>query len=215
LDDYVEDLEAVRRAYKLERLALFGHSWGGMVAQLYATHYPDRIAKLALCNSSIGLGNDWRAMERAVMAHNRHRSGLGGFVLLGLDQVVAMLPGAVGDHAARRMMARVWRNYFDPPQSAPPPSPEWLAGVHSRPIFATRSAILATKASDLHGLGSVPVLIIFGESDIYGRTTERLIARYPGARVAVIPRAGHVPWLQNRSAFVDVIVDFFELHKAA
>lgn len=32
LQDYVDDLEAVRCACKLERLALFGHSWGGMVA---------------------------------------------------------------------------------------------------------------------------------------------------------------------------------------
>jgi proline iminopeptidase len=215
LQDYVNDLEAVRRANKLERLALFGHSWGGMVAQLYATYHPEQIAKLCLCNSSIGLGDDWRLMERAVMAHNRRRSGIGGFVLLGLDQVLALLPSTFGDRAARRMMARVWCNYFDPPRSAPPPSPEWLSGVYSRPIFATRSAALAAKASDLCGLGSVPVLIIFGESDIYGQTTERLAARYPGARVVVIPRAGHVPWLQNRAAFADILCEFFESQGAA
>lgn len=215
LNDYVEDLDAVRRAYRLERLTLLGHSWGGTVAQLYATRHPDRVAKLCLCNSGIGLGNDWRLMERTVMAHNRRRSGLGGFMLLGLDQVLAMLPGAAGDRAARRMMARVWRNYFDPPQSAPAPSQEWLAGVHSRPIFATRRAALAADAGDLHGLESVPVLIVFGESDIYGRTTERLVARYPNAQVIIIPRAGHVPWLHNRTAFVDALVAFFEMEKPA
>lgn len=215
LQDYVNDLEAVRRANKLERLALFGHSWGGIVAQLYATQHPARIEKLCLCNSSIGLGDDWRLMERAVMAHNRSRSGVGGFMLLGLDQVLAMLSGAAGDRAARRMMARVWRNYFDPPRTAPAPSRQWLAGVYARPIFATRSAALAADANALRGLDAAPVLIIFGESDIYGRTTERLVARYPGAQVTIIPRAGHVPWLQNRTAFVDVIVEFFELRKAA
>jgi pimeloyl-ACP methyl ester carboxylesterase len=59
------------------------------------------------------------------------------------------------------------------------------------------------------------VLIIFGEDDIYGRTTERLTARYPDARVVCIPRAGHVPWLQNRAAFVDAIGTFFETEEAA
>jgi proline iminopeptidase len=215
LRDYVEDLEAVRRAYKLERLALFGHSWGGTVAQLYSTHHPDRVARLCLCNSGIGLGNDWKLMERAVMAHNRRRSGVGGFILLGLDQALAMLPGMAGDRAARRMMARVWRNYFDPPRSAPAPSQEWLAGVHAQPIFATRRAALAADARALRGLDLAPVLIIFGESDIYGRTTERLVARYPGARVMIIPRAGHLPWLQSRTAFVDVIAEFFELQTTA
>ena len=120
-----------------------------------------------------------------------------------------------GDQAARRMMAGVWRNYFDPPESAPTPSREWLAGVHSRPIFATRQAALAAPARELLGLPSVPVLIIFGENDIYGSTTERLVARYPNARVVIIPRAGHVPWLQNRAAFVHAISTFFEAEETA
>lgn len=210
LDDYVNDVEAVRQAFDLDRLQLFGHSWGGMVAQLYATRHPDRVAKLCLSNSSVGLGSDWTAMERAVMAHNRRRSGLAGFTLLGLDQLLALLPGAAGDRAARRMMARVWRNYFDPPTSAPAPSQDWLSGVHSRPIFATRRSVLAADASELRGLASAPVLIIFGENDIYGRTTERLVTRYPTAKVVVIPGAGHVPWLQNRAAFVEAVRTFFD-----
>jgi pimeloyl-ACP methyl ester carboxylesterase len=61
----------------------------------------------------------------------------------------------------------------------------------------------------------VPVLVIFGENDIYGRTTERLVARYPNAKVVIIPRAGHVPWLQNRAAFVDAISTVFEVEEAA
>jgi len=210
LDDYVNDLESVRSAAKIERLALFGHSWGGLVAQLYAARFPQRLAKLCLCNSSIGLGDDWRVMERAVMAHNRRRSGLGGFLLLGIHQALALLPGAPGDQAARRMIARVWRNYFDPPCSAPPPSPEWLSGVHSRPIFATRRAALAAKAGDLRGVASIPVLIIFGEDDIYGQSTERLVARYPGASVVIISRSGHLPWLQNREIFADTVISFLE-----
>ena len=142
------------------------------------------------------------------MAHNLRRGGIGSFILLGLDQMLAMLPGAAGDRAAGRMMARAWRNYFDPPRSAPAPSREWLDGVHSRPIFATRKAVLQAKASDLRGLDSVPVLIIFGESDIYGPTTQLLAVRYPAARFVVIPQAGHVPLLQNRAAFSDAIVEF-------
>jgi proline iminopeptidase len=209
LQAYVDDLDAIRRACRLERLALFGHSWGGLVAQLYATHHPERVGKLCLSNSSVGLGEDWRLMERAVMAHNLRRGGIGGFLRLGLDQMLALLPGSAGDRAAGRMMARAWRNYFDPPRSAPPPSREWLDGVHSRPIFATRKAVLEAKASDLRGLGSVPVLIIFGEGDIYGATTQRLVRRFPAARVVVIPRAGHVPWLQNRTAFSEAVVEFF------
>ena len=143
------------------------------------------------------------------MAHNRRRGGLAGFMHLGLEQALAMLPGTFGDQAARRMMAQVWRNYFDPPGSAPPPSPEWLAGIYSRPIFVTRRAALSADPAEIESRLSVPVLIVFGETDIYGRTVGRLISRFPSARVVIIPRAGHVPWLQNRPEFTRQITTFF------
>lgn len=215
LTDYVDDVDSIRRALGLERLKLFGHSWGGLIAQLYATRYPNRVASLCLCSSSIGLGSDWKAMEQAVMAHNRRRSGLLGFMLLGVDQLLAMLPGRVGDRSASRMMARVWRNYFDPPETAPAPSPEWLAGVRSRPVFETRRAALTADRGELRMLPPLPVLITFGQDDIYGRSTERLIARYPNARVVLIPECGHVPWIQSRRAFEDIIVSFFQGNAAA
>jgi pimeloyl-ACP methyl ester carboxylesterase len=69
-------------------------------------------------------------------------------------------------------------------------------------------------AGSLRGLNA-PTLIIFGEGDIYGRTTKRVIARDPHARLVIIARAGHVPWLQNRTTFADLIVGFFALQKAA
>ena len=40
----VDDLEALRVHLRLERLFLFGHSWGGMLAMAYAAAYPDRFS---------------------------------------------------------------------------------------------------------------------------------------------------------------------------
>jgi pimeloyl-ACP methyl ester carboxylesterase len=45
---YVADLEAVRRAVGAERVHLFGHCWGGLVALQYATIYPERVRSLVL-----------------------------------------------------------------------------------------------------------------------------------------------------------------------
>ncbi|HET6796304.1 MAG TPA: alpha/beta hydrolase [Gemmatimonadales bacterium] len=44
----VEDIEAIRRAFRLERLTLFGHSWGGALAVLYGSSHPDRVERLVL-----------------------------------------------------------------------------------------------------------------------------------------------------------------------
>jgi pimeloyl-ACP methyl ester carboxylesterase len=110
------------------------------------------------------------------------------------------------------MMARVWRNYFDPPEQAPAPSDAWLAGIHSVPICATRRAAIDADGALLRGdrlSHSTQVLIIFGESDIYGDTKQRLLVRYPSARAVMIPGAGHVPWLQNRARFAEEVLAFF------
>jgi proline iminopeptidase len=212
LAEHVEDLEAIRAAHGYERVGLFGHSWGGTLAQLYARRYPERVAKMFLCDSGIGLGEDWKEMEKAVMAHNRSRGGKGGFALMGFYQLASMLSGGLGDRGARRLMALVWRNYFDPPSSAPPPDASWLEGVRSKPMYETRKAALEAEASLLEGIvppSGTRILILFGSDDIYGATAERLFARYPEARHVVLKNTGHLPWLQNPEAFRSELCAFF------
>ncbi|MCA9114651.1 MAG: alpha/beta fold hydrolase, partial [Planctomycetaceae bacterium] len=43
LEHNVEDIEALRQYLGLERIAVLGSSYGGMVAQGYATRYPEQV----------------------------------------------------------------------------------------------------------------------------------------------------------------------------
>jgi pimeloyl-ACP methyl ester carboxylesterase len=57
---------------------------------------------------------------------------------------------------------------------------------------------------------NVPALLLWGESDgivtpAYGRA---FAERIPGARFEVIPKAGHVPQLEQPEAFVKHVADF-------
>lgn len=57
-----------------------------------------------------------------------------------------------------------------------------------------------------------PTLVLWGGRDRL--TPARLAAEWrdglPDARLTVIPRAGHVPMVENPSAFVDAVLDFLE-----
>ena len=55
--EHVADLEALREAWGIRRLVLVGYSWGGLLAQLYATEHPDRVERLALVSPA----PSWRA----------------------------------------------------------------------------------------------------------------------------------------------------------
>ena len=48
LDLMVDDLEALRASLGFEKIAIFGHSFGGMYAMAYAAKYPARVEWLAL-----------------------------------------------------------------------------------------------------------------------------------------------------------------------
>ena len=47
---FVDDLEAVRMHFGLDRLTLLGHSWGAALAALYAAKYPERAGRLLRVN---------------------------------------------------------------------------------------------------------------------------------------------------------------------
>jgi proline iminopeptidase len=49
---YVEEVEGVRKALKLGRVHLYGHSWGGMLAQAYALKYQANLSSLILSGTT-------------------------------------------------------------------------------------------------------------------------------------------------------------------
>lgn len=48
IDNFVNDVETIRKSFKIEKLTIVGHSWGGLLALFYAKKYPDNLAKLIL-----------------------------------------------------------------------------------------------------------------------------------------------------------------------
>jgi proline iminopeptidase len=52
LDSELDDIERVRTQLGLERFALLGHSWGGVLAMAYAGRHPDRLTHLVLVNAA-------------------------------------------------------------------------------------------------------------------------------------------------------------------
>jgi proline iminopeptidase len=51
LDHDIDDIEGLRKALGLGKIAVYGHSYGGIVAQGYALRFPKSIGKLILANT--------------------------------------------------------------------------------------------------------------------------------------------------------------------
>lgn len=50
IESEMEDLDGVRRFFRLESVAVLGHSWGGLLALEYALRHPLRVSHLILLN---------------------------------------------------------------------------------------------------------------------------------------------------------------------
>src|SRR5437899_11617462 len=67
IDDYVADVEELRKHLGLERFMLLGHSHGGVVAQAYAAAYPDRVERLVLASTLARFADGHQAAMEASM----------------------------------------------------------------------------------------------------------------------------------------------------
>ncbi|RIK35130.1 MAG: hypothetical protein DCC55_31275 [Chloroflexi bacterium] len=211
VDAHIADLEAIRRHLGVEQIHLFGHSWGGLLAQLYATAHPQQVASLFLCSPSTGAGRDWVAMEQAVMQYNRRQSTAWQFALLGLWSLLAQLPGQVGQRALQRMYNQVWQNY-QRTATPVPADPRILSGVGPAATFQTRASIVKLPAGMLASVlpaASIPLYITFGEHDIYGLFIEDVRKRYPQATIEIHGNCGHLPWLDCPELFQEKLTDFY------
>ena len=73
-------------------------------------------------------------------------------------------------------------------------------------------AVRRANASRLDGLGArlaVPVLVVYGDDDSYGPSTDLVASRFPSAPHVVLEQCGHLPWIQDAEAFAALLSRFY------
>jgi proline iminopeptidase len=207
INEYLDDIDAVARHFGLDRFHLFGHSWGGLYAQIYAEKNPQRLLSMFLLSPSSGTGKHWKQTEHEVMSFNKERSGTRGWFLMGIRSLLGMLGF---DSAYRSLFKQVLENYhreFDPAFAA---TDAMVEHVRAEPINRTRPHIegyplLATVAHPFS------IMIAYGEKDIYGKSKQHVRNRFPTAIIVEIERSGHIAWLHNAKRFSALLNDFYQL----
>ncbi len=212
---FIADLDAVRDAYGLDRVAVVGHSWGASLGLQYAFAHPERVSHLIYI-SGIGLSWDWR---------RRH----GANALARLAPYAAKLAAL---HALERPMAGQQRE-ADLVRIAVD-FPELAAGfAHAQrllsPYFVSDPAVNPTLNAEMRNLAeadlierctalpaSLPVLVVDGARDLRPRwSVDSLAAALPNVTRVALEAAGHLPWLDEPDHFAAVIRDFFAAHPGA
>ena len=197
----VRDIEALREHLRLERLVLFGGSWGATLALAYAAAHPGRIAAMVLRGVFLGSREevDWYLGGlRESMPHARQALGEGTS-----SKLLGHFHSRVSENdiaAAQRWVA--YENALmslDAGNAATASEPEDPAIVLARArvqlhylahdCFLRPGELLA----GLEPFGVTPVLIVQGVRDRVcpPRAALELAERLPGAELRLVENGGH------------------------
>lgn len=212
IDDYVTDLEDLRRNLGLERMLLLGHSHGGVVAMAYAAAYPARVRRLVLASTFARFGPE---QEAAMHLGMEKRSGHPWSA----DAIAALEQKQAGNFSTDEELATlVFRElplYFAHFGAAEAGYLDTLKSerinadalkLFNREIFHTfdlRESLPAIRAQ---------TLVITGDEDfICGPIcAEEICSRIPGARMVIVGDAGQHLFVEQPQAFHDEVAMFLE-----
>eukprot|EP00934_Nitzschia_sp_Nitz4_P006807 Nitzschia sp. Nitz4//scaffold274_size25273//2133//2978//NITZ4_008322-RA/size25273-processed-gene-0.6-mRNA-1//1//CDS//3329545266//6797//frame0 len=207
VESYISDLEAIATFFGLSTFHLFGHSFGGLYAQFYADAHPERIESLFLCSPSSGTNKDWETTEEEVLAFNQASTTSWDFLMMGWYS----LWGYLGyDSSYQRLFAIVLKAYHKGHGDIEVDVSK-LASVKAEPINGTRPHLVQYRMLPPMPKPSFPIMLAYGDSDIYGPSKSKVYERYPTATTKEIEACGHIPWFHNPTAFDEIMKSFYEL----
>jgi proline iminopeptidase len=199
--EQVKDLEALREVWQLEQLTIAGYSWGGLLALLYATEFPDRVGRIALISPAPA----WRAardeFERRFSERNlapeiqRRRSALRESGLRETDP----------ESYAQRLFELSVAPYFHDPERARDLTPFRVTGRTQQEVWASLGDYdLRPSIARLQ----IPTVVLHGESDPIPIEASRELAGHLKAEFHPLARCGHVPYVEAFEDFVTRVDGF-------
>ncbi len=199
--EQVADLEALRTVWGLERLAVAGYSWGGLLALLYALEYPGRVSHLGLvspapCWREARAEFERRFAERSASEWIRaERARLTGSGLREQD------PEAYRRRAFELSVA----GYFHDPGRVHDLTPFRITGRTQQEVWDSLGAFdLRPRLGEIR----VPAVVLHGGDDPIPPAASRTLAQGLGAAFHLIPDCGHVPYVEAPEAFTAVLDPF-------
>ena len=172
---YVEDLDAVRGAVGAETIDLFGHSWGGLVAQQYAIAHPDRVRSIVL------MGSGAPSMQ-AMRAANEHK----------IQRIADLQQQGIIPKQITSLDDMLPSYYADPRFEAPDELRDlyYSGAVEQQTWAAIGDYDFAAGAAAL----THPVLLLWGEGDPFGiqmaRATKDALINAP-VEFVLLGNCGH------------------------
>jgi proline iminopeptidase len=205
--EHVADLEALREQWRLEQLTLVGYSWGGLLAMLYAVEHSERVGRLALVSPAPAWREARQEFERRFQERNlapalqQRRAELRASGLRERDPA---------EYAQKVFELSVAPYFFDPSRAADL-TPFRVTGRTQQEVWSSLEGYdLRPRLSDLR----LPAVLLQGEADVIPVESSQVVARLLQADFHLLPRCGHVPYIEAYEEFVRLLDSFLPKGRA-
>jgi len=221
VEKMADDVEAVRVALQLGKIALLGHSYGGVVVQAYAFKYQDHLSHLILgstFSSTRELNAGLARMKQAMPAEQRAR-------VEALEQAGLFGKGALWEHGRYpdEYARLAWGVGYFPNLYGARPDPNYdplpgnttnswelyraMWGSHGE--FVVDGNLTEVEWVDRLPEIKVPTLILVGDHDESDPAMSReMNSKIAGSKLVVLPNSGHMIFVDQPDLFVKAITDF-------
>jgi len=210
IDDYAEDVEELRGHLGLERIDLFGHSHGGVVAMAYAARYPERIGRLILASTLARWAPEQESAMNEAMAGQEAEPWYE-------DALAALQAEQVGDFSSDEELGELAmrefpfyfahfgekeQTYLDTLRDETPNADTLL--LFNKEIF--ESFDLRPELQKI----AAPTLVVTGELDfITGPVcVAEISAEIADVRTEILPGTGHFVFVESPEAFRRAVLGF-------
>jgi 3-oxoadipate enol-lactonase len=199
LSHFTQQLADLMDYLKMEKAHLVGFSMGGMVAQAFALHLPDKLISLTIMNA---VANRTEEQKKAILARVEEvkKNGVSATVEAAINRWFnhdfLITEKAVADRIRKRLHMNAHHSY-----------------LAAYTLFATADQLLSPKLTNI----KIPTLIITGENDI-GSNPE--MARYMHEKIAdseiiIVPNMKHMLPVEGFEIVNQIIRSFLDKHSVS
>ena len=192
-EDFSEDLVSVLSNFELESAHIIGLSMGGRIAMQFAAKYPCKVKSLVLVDTHLGFQNMTEETRKAFIKSRREP-------LLAGKETKDIAPPVAASLCSKNAIPSAMGKFI-----------ESMANLHKESyIKAIESSVNNDKFDDYDQI-KAPTIVVVGEDDQLTPISmaEEIQQNISGAKLAIIPNAGHLSNFEQPTKFNNVLADFY------
>jgi len=209
VDQAAGDLDKLRKALKIDKWVVLGHSYGGLLGQYYMTKYPESVAGLILVGSAPAMHPHPKGTRQGMFISEEERKKIMQLRIMYFGKKLTMKQLLYNS-----FLNGDWkRQHFYKPTREEITRAAHYGWIHDEGFNDIMSK--SSRAVNLKGAFEqcpIPTLIMEGKWDLTWLTgkPEILHQNHPGSKLVMFELSGHSPFDDEPEKFFGILKDFIQ-----